>query len=62
VISRSGLRVADQRASARIAVATIASASAGVNPPCPVALRYIAGGALDLGSLFQFSYPSLVQR
>jgi hypothetical protein len=35
-------RSTDQLASARIAVATMASASAGVNPPCPVALRYIA--------------------
>jgi hypothetical protein len=30
----------DQLASARIAVAT--TASAGVNPPCPVAIRYTA--------------------
>jgi hypothetical protein len=33
---------ADQLASARIAVATMASASSGVSPPCPVAIRYIA--------------------
>ncbi|MCW2588647.1 MAG: hypothetical protein JWQ86_1074 [Mycobacterium sp.] len=32
----------DQLASARIAVATMASAAAGVNPPCPVAGRYTA--------------------
>jgi len=32
----------DQLASARIAVATMASASSGVNPPCPVAIRYTA--------------------
>jgi hypothetical protein len=41
---RSGVRPAliDQLASARVAVATMASASAGVNPARPVALRYIA--------------------
>jgi hypothetical protein len=36
-----------------MAVATMASASAGVNPACPVAIRYIAGPKMrsrgDLG-------------
>jgi hypothetical protein len=44
----------DQRASARVAVATMASASTGVKPPCPTALRYIAGPRARLGFNAQF--------
>ena len=36
----------DQLASARIAVATMASASAGVNSPWPVIIRYTAGAKM----------------
>jgi hypothetical protein len=37
--SGGGPALTDQRASARIAVAAMASASAGVNPACPVPIR-----------------------
>jgi hypothetical protein len=40
----------DDNASARIAVATTASASAGVNPAYPIAIRYIAGPPIWVAS------------
>lgn len=65
--SRSPQRpFSDQLASARMAVATMASASAGVNPPCPVAIRYIAGpkmrSSATSGSRFGSSSPRATPR
>ncbi len=61
-----GAASTDQLASARMAVATMASASAGVNPPCPIAIRYIAGPKMrsspTSGSTFGSSSPRATPR